>query len=60
MLTWHKDLTDYGSEALTRYTSGAGQQYSADHNFQTGTLAMMIEGAQKQFIEGIKFSGVKG
>lgn len=60
MLTWQTDLTDYGSEALTRYTSEAGQQYSADHNFQTGTLAMMIDGAQKQFIEGIRFSGVKG
>ncbi|MBS1675710.1 MAG: ABC transporter substrate-binding protein [Actinobacteria bacterium] len=45
MLNWQKSLTDfYGNDALTRFTSEAGQQYSADHIFQTGKLAMMLDG----------------
>lgn len=45
MLTWQKDLTDfYGSDALTRFTAEAGQQYSADQDFQTGKVAMTLDG----------------
>jgi multiple sugar transport system substrate-binding protein len=45
MLTWQKQLTDYyGADKLTQFTASAGQKYSADNSFQTGKIAMMIDG----------------
>ncbi len=45
MLTWQKQLTDfYGASQLTKFTASAGQKYSADNSFQTGKIAMMIDG----------------
>lgn len=45
MFKWQKDLTDFfGSAKLTRFTAQAGQEYSADNDFQTGKTAMMIDG----------------
>jgi multiple sugar transport system substrate-binding protein len=44
-LTWAKDLTDwYGSDKLTKFTAGAGQEYSADNAFETGKIAMALDG----------------
>ena len=44
-LHWQKDLTDwYGADKLTRFTAGAGQEFSADNAFETGKIAMMMDG----------------
>jgi multiple sugar transport system substrate-binding protein len=40
-----KSLTDwYGSAHLTKFTAGAGQEYSADNAFETGKIAMAMDG----------------
>lgn len=45
MLNWQKDLTDfYGADELTQFTAKAGQQYAADQDFQTGKIAMILDG----------------
>ncbi len=45
MLTWQKDLVDwYGYDNLKKFTSGLGQEFSADNAFQAGKVAMMIDG----------------
>lgn len=45
MLNWQKSLTDfYGNNTLTKFTSQAGQEYSPDNAFQTGKIAMQIDG----------------
>ncbi|WP_285725584.1 ABC transporter substrate-binding protein [Psychromicrobium xiongbiense] len=45
MLNWQKDLTSfYGAGKLTQFTAAAGQEYSADNNFETGKTAMMVDG----------------
>jgi len=45
MFTWQKEMTDfYGADKLAKFTAGAGQKYSADNSFQTGKIAMMIDG----------------
>ena len=44
-LNWEKSLTDwYGSDKLTKFTAGAGQEFSADNAFETGKIAMAIDG----------------
>jgi multiple sugar transport system substrate-binding protein len=44
-LTWEKSLTDwYGADKLTKFTAGAGQEFSADNAFETGKIAMAIDG----------------
>jgi multiple sugar transport system substrate-binding protein len=44
-LTWEKSLADwYGQADLTKFTAGAGQEFSADNDFETGKIAMMIDG----------------
>lgn len=45
MLNWQKDLTGYyGASKLTKFTAQSGQQYSADHDFETGRVAMILDG----------------
>lgn len=45
MLNWQKDLTGfYGVSKLTKFTAQSGQQYSADHDFETGRVAMILDG----------------
>ncbi len=45
MMTWQKSLVDYyGYDKLTRFTSGLGQEFSADNAFEKGKIAMMIDG----------------
>ena len=53
MLTWQKGLSDwYGYDELKKFTSGLGQEFSADNAFQAGKVAMMIDGEYRNaFIE---------
>ncbi|MGW3863618.1 extracellular solute-binding protein [Streptomyces sp. NPDC005047] len=53
LLQWRKKLIDwYGYDALRAFTAGAGAQYSASNAFQTGQLAMMLDGEfRTAFIE---------
>jgi multiple sugar transport system substrate-binding protein len=45
MFEWQKKLVDfYGFDKLKRFTAGLGQEFSADNAFETGKVAMMIDG----------------
>ncbi|GAB3401226.1 extracellular solute-binding protein [Schumannella luteola] len=45
LLTWQKDFVDeIGYDKLRSFTSGLGQEFSADNAFQTGQVAMQIDG----------------
>jgi multiple sugar transport system substrate-binding protein len=45
MFEWQKEITDfYGLDNITRFTAEAGQQYSAEQDFQTGRIAMAFDG----------------
>jgi multiple sugar transport system substrate-binding protein len=50
---WQKGLIDYyGWDKLQRFQSGLGQEFSASNAFETGQLAMMIDGEWRvAFIE---------
>jgi multiple sugar transport system substrate-binding protein len=45
LLRWQKGLIDfYGHSKLVRWQAGAGDEFSASHAFETGKLAMMMDG----------------
>jgi multiple sugar transport system substrate-binding protein len=45
MLQYHQDLVNYfGFDALQKFTSGLGDEFSADNAFHKGKLALMIDG----------------
>jgi len=45
LLNWQKSLIDYyGYDKLVRWQTGAGDEFSASHAFETGKLAMMLDG----------------
>ncbi|GAA0652953.1 extracellular solute-binding protein [Kutzneria viridogrisea] len=45
LFTFQKKLVDfYGWENLQKFTAGLGQEYSADHGFNKGQVAMMFDG----------------
>jgi multiple sugar transport system substrate-binding protein len=45
LLRWQKGLIDYyGHSKLVRWQAGAGDEFSAQHAFERGKLAMMIDG----------------
>ena len=45
MMTFQKKLVDfYGYDALERFRAGLGQEYSADHAFHQGKIAIMMDG----------------
>jgi multiple sugar transport system substrate-binding protein len=45
LLRWQKSLVDYyGHDALVKWQTGAGDEWSAPHAFGRGKLAMMIDG----------------
>ena len=45
LLRWQKSLIDYyGHGKLVRWQAGAGDEFSAQHAFETGKLAMMMDG----------------
>ncbi|WP_377535385.1 extracellular solute-binding protein [Oerskovia paurometabola] len=45
LATWQKELVDwYGYDTLQKFVAGSGQQYSADQDFQTGRIAMALDG----------------
>ena len=44
-LTWQKELVDwYGYEDLVEFGAGAGDEFSASNAFQTGKVAMNVDG----------------
>jgi multiple sugar transport system substrate-binding protein len=44
-LQWLQTLTKfYGQDKLAKFVAGAGQEFSADNVFETGKVAMMIDG----------------
>ena len=44
-LKWQKALVDfYGYKNLVKWQTGAGDEFSASHAFETGKLAMMVDG----------------
>jgi multiple sugar transport system substrate-binding protein len=45
MLQWQRSLTDaIGKTKLTQFTAKAGDEYSAANDFETGKIAMIIDG----------------
>jgi multiple sugar transport system substrate-binding protein len=45
LLRWQKSLIDfYGHKNLVKWNAGAGDEFSASHAFETGKLAMMLDG----------------
>ena len=45
LLRWQKGLIDYyGHKNLVKWNAGAGDEFSASHAFETGKLAMMMDG----------------
>lgn len=45
LLTWQKQFVNtIGYDKLQRFTAGLGQEFSADNAFQTGQVAMMMDG----------------
>jgi multiple sugar transport system substrate-binding protein len=45
LLSWQKDLIDYyGYDALTKFQSGFGDEFSADNAFEKGQVAMNVDG----------------
>jgi multiple sugar transport system substrate-binding protein len=45
LLRWQKQLIDYyGHRNLVKWNAGAGDEFSASHAFETGKLAMMMDG----------------
>jgi multiple sugar transport system substrate-binding protein len=43
--TWQKSLVDwYGYDKLQRFQAGLGQEFSASNGFETGKLAMNVDG----------------
>ncbi|MFG1689313.1 ABC transporter substrate-binding protein [Nonomuraea sp. NPDC049269] len=53
MLEWAKKFTDfYGRDKLAKFTAGLGQEYSPDHAFEKGQIAMAMDGEfRTAFIE---------
>ena len=45
LLQWQKDLVDwYGYDKLVRFNAGAGDEFSASNAFETGKVAMTMDG----------------
>ena len=45
LLDWDKNLIDsYGYDNLTRWQAGAGEEFSASNAFETGKIAMILDG----------------
>ncbi|MDQ6816981.1 MAG: extracellular solute-binding protein [Actinomycetota bacterium] len=55
-LRWEKQLIDfYGSSRLTKFLAAAGQEFSPTNDFETGKVAMQIDGEWRvQFIKSDK------
>ena len=44
-LTWDKNVVDwYGHDKLQRFIAGAGQEFSPQNAFETGKVAMLLDG----------------
>jgi multiple sugar transport system substrate-binding protein len=45
LLNWQKSLIDwYGYKNLVKFTTGAGQEFSASNAFEAGKVAMLLDG----------------
>ena len=45
LLRWQKSLVDwYGYKNLVKYNAGVGDEFAASHPFETGKMAMMMDG----------------
>ena len=45
MLNWQKELIDfYGEQNLAKFVAGQGNEWSAEQDFETGRIAMNIDG----------------
>lgn len=45
MLQWQKELVDfYGADELAKFVSGQGSEFSPSNDFQTGRVAMIMDG----------------
>jgi len=45
MLNWQKSQVDwFGADNMTRFQAGLGDEWSAQHAFETGKIAMMVDG----------------
>ena len=45
MLKWQRGLTSfYGTDKLTKFIATSGKEYSADNDFETGRVAMIMDG----------------
>ena len=45
MLTWQKNLVDFfGAKNLEKFKAGLGDEFSAQNAFETGKIAMMVDG----------------
>jgi multiple sugar transport system substrate-binding protein len=45
LLQWQKSLIDwYGYKNLVKFNTGAGQEFSASNAFETGKIAMLLDG----------------
>jgi multiple sugar transport system substrate-binding protein len=45
MLQWQRNMVQwFGKDKLAKFTAKAGQEYSADNAFETGKVAMIIDG----------------
>jgi multiple sugar transport system substrate-binding protein len=53
LLRWQKSLVDwYGYKNLVKYNAGAGDEFAPAHPFETGKMAMMMDGEWRvAFIE---------
>ena len=60
LLRWQKNLIDYyGHRKLVRWQAGAGDEFSASHAFETGKLAMMIDGEWRVAFIGAEHPDLK-
>jgi multiple sugar transport system substrate-binding protein len=45
MLTWQKQLVDfYGADKLAKFVAGSGDEFSTSQDFETGRIAMNMDG----------------
>ena len=57
-LRWDRQLIDfYGQSRLTRFLASAGEEFSTDNDFETGRIAMEIDGEWR--VQFIKSDGAK-
>src|SRR6188508_1537913 len=60
LLRWQKNLIDfYGHKNLVKWNAGAGDEFSASHAFESGKLAMMMDGEWRVAFIGAEHPSLK-